>query len=53
MELFEVITNKGTVHHAKAVAIAGGLGTFEPRKPFDDNVADYEEKGVDYFVKNL
>ena len=26
---FEVITNKGTVHRAKAVAIAGGLGTFD------------------------
>ena len=49
---FEVITNKGTVHHAKAIAIAGGLGTFEPRKPLIDNIADYEEKGVDYFVKN-
>ena len=41
---FEVITNKGTVHRAKAVAIAGGLGTFEPRKPLIDNIADYEEK---------
>ena len=49
---FEVITNKGTVHRAKAVAIAGGLGTFEPRKPLIDNIADYEEKGVEYFVKN-
>src|SRR5574343_32380 len=49
---FEVITNKGTVHHAKAVAIAGGLGTFEPRKPLIDNIADFEEKGVEYFVKN-
>lgn len=48
---FEVITNKGTVHRAKAVAIAGGLGTFEPRKPVIDNIADYEEKGVEYFIK--
>ena len=50
-EWFEVITNKGTVHRAKAVAIAGGLGTFEPRKPDLPNVADYEEKGLEYFVK--
>ena len=49
---FEVITNKGTVHYAKAVAIAGGLGTFEPRKPLLDNIEDYEENGVEYFVKN-
>lgn len=49
---FIVTTNKGTKHHAKAVAIAGGLGTFEPRKPTIENIAYYEEKGVEYFVKN-
>lgn len=49
---FIVTTNKGTKHHAKAVAIAGGLGTFEPRKPAIENIAFYEEKGVEYFVKN-
>lgn len=48
---FEVVTNKGTVHRAKAVAIAGGLGTFEPRKPDLPNLADFEEKGVEYFIK--
>lgn len=51
-EWFEVITNKGTIHRAKAVAIAGGLGTFEPRKPEIENIADYEERGVEYFVKD-
>lgn len=49
---FIVTTNKGTQVHGKAVAIAGGLGSFEPRKPLIDNLADYEEKGVEYFVKN-
>lgn len=49
---FIVTTNKGTKHHAKAVAIAGGLGTFEPRKPAIDNISFYEEKGVEYFVKD-
>lgn len=49
---FIVTTNKGTKHHAKAVAIAGGLGSFEPRKPLIENIADYEENGVEYFVKN-
>lgn len=48
---FEVTTNKGTVHHAKAVAIAGGLGTFEPRKPALENIEKFEENGVEYFVK--
>ncbi len=51
-EWFEVITNKGTVHRAKAVAIAGGLGTFEPRKPLLENLEKYEENGVEYFVKD-
>lgn len=48
---FIVTTNKGTKHHGKAVAIAGGLGSFEPRKPVLDNLAFYEENGVEYFVK--
>jgi thioredoxin reductase (NADPH) len=49
---FIVTTNKGTQHHAKAVAIAGGLGSFEPRKPLIEGIAAYEEKGVEYFVKD-
>lgn len=49
---FVVTTNKGTKHHAKAVAIAGGLGSFEPRKPIIDKLDFYEDKGVEYFVKN-
>lgn len=49
---FVVTTNKGTQHQAKAVAIAGGLGTFEPRKPLIEGIEKYEEKGVEYFVKD-
>ncbi|MFP5439393.1 MAG: NAD(P)/FAD-dependent oxidoreductase [Bacteroidia bacterium] len=49
---FIVTTNKGTKHHAKAVAIAGGLGSFEPRKPLIEGITAYEENGVEYFVKN-
>ena len=49
---FIVTTNKGTKHHAKAIAIAGGLGTFEPRKPEIDRISFYEDKGVEYFVKD-
>jgi len=49
---FIVTTNKGTQHHAKAVAIAGGLGSFEPRKPLIDGIAAYEDNGVEYFVKD-
>lgn len=49
---FIVTTNKGTKHQAPVVAIAGGLGSFEPRKPLIDNVADYEDKGVEYIIKD-
>lgn len=49
---FVVTTNKGTRHQAPVVAIAGGLGSFEPRKPTIDGIVEFEEKGVDYFVKN-
>lgn len=49
---FLVTTNKGTVHKAPVVAIAGGLGSFEPRKPPIPNIADYEDKGVYYMIKD-
>ena len=51
---FIVTTNKGTKHHANAVAIAGGLGSFEPRKPILEGIEFYEQKnrGVEYFVKD-
>lgn len=50
---FVVTTNKGTKHHANAVAIAGGLGSFEPRKPMLKDLDFYEQdRGVDYFVKD-
>lgn len=49
---FIVTTDKGTKHHAKAVAIAGGLGSFEPRKPVIEDLNFYEDKGVEYFVRN-
>lgn len=48
---FIVTTDKGTKHHAKAIAIAAGLGSFEPRKPQIDTIGKYEDKGVEYFVK--
>ncbi|WP_166963123.1 NAD(P)/FAD-dependent oxidoreductase [Yeosuana marina] len=49
---FIVTTNKGTKHHAPVVAIAGGLGSFEPRKPLIQNINNFEDKGVDYFIKD-
>jgi thioredoxin reductase (NADPH) len=49
---FDVITNTGKIHNAKVVAIAGGLGSFEPRKPPIENISNFENKGVEYMVKN-
>ena len=48
---FIVTTNKGTKHHAPIVAIAGGLGSFEPRKPLLENLEKYEDNGVAYIIK--
>ncbi len=48
---FIVTTDKGTKHHAKVVAIAGGLGSFEPRKPPIPNLINYEDKGVEYIIR--
>ncbi len=48
---FIVTTNKGTKHHAPVVAIAGGLGSFEPRKPPIPNIANFEDKGVEYMIR--
>ena len=51
---FIVTTKEGTQHQAKAIAIAGGLGTFEPRKPLLKDIEFYEkeDRGIDYFVKD-
>lgn len=49
---FIVTTNRGTKHHAPIVAIAGGLGSFEPRKPPIANIAQYEDKGVEYIIRD-
>ena len=49
---FVVTTNKGTQHQAPVVAIAGGLGSFEPRKPQLDNLALYEDNGIAYMIKD-
>ena len=48
---FIVTTNKGTKHQAPVVAIAGGLGSFEPRKPPIPNISDFENKGVEYMIR--
>jgi thioredoxin reductase (NADPH) len=47
-----VITSRGTRHLAPVIFIAGGLGSFEPRKPPIPNIERLEDHGIDYFVRN-
>lgn len=47
-----VTTNRGVQHLAPVIFIAGGLGCFEPRKPPIANIADFEDHGIDYFVRD-
>ena len=49
---FKLVSNKGTVHVAPVIFIAGGLGCFEPRKPPISNISDFEDKGVEYIIKD-
>ena len=49
---FIVTTNRGTVHRAPIIAIAGGLGCFEPRKPPVNRLEEYEDRGVEYIIKD-
>ena len=51
-DLFVVTTNRGTVHRAPIIVIAAGLGCFEPRKPPIENLKDFEDKGVEYIIKD-
>ena len=51
-DTFIVTTSRGTQHQAPVVVIAGGLGSFEPRKPPIENIASYEDKGVSYIIRD-
>lgn len=49
---FIVTTNRGTKHRAPVIAIAAGLGSFEPRKPPVPNLINFEDHGVEYIIKD-
>ena len=49
---FVLTSNEGTEIRSKVVVIAGGLGSFEPRKPAVIGLEEFEGKGVSYMVKN-
>ena len=48
---FKLTSHKGTVHIAPVIAIAGGLGCFAPRKPPISNIADFEDRGIEYIIR--
>ena len=50
--MYIVTTESGLQHKAPNIAIAGGLGVLEPRKPPIANIAEFEKKGIDYMIKN-
>ena len=47
---FLITTDKNSQICAKVVAIAGGLGNFEPRKPNIDDLKKFEAKGIQYSI---
>lgn len=49
---FRLVTNRKTEIIAPVIMIAGGLGSFEPRKPPISNITNFEDKGVEYIVRD-
>ncbi|MCB9202206.1 MAG: NAD(P)/FAD-dependent oxidoreductase [Flavobacteriales bacterium] len=49
---FCVRSQSGVLHNAPVVIIAGGLGSFEPRKPNIPELEHFENRGVEYMVKD-
>ena len=49
---YRLTTSRGTQIEAPVIAIAGGLGCFEPRKPPIEGIESFEDKGVDYMVRD-
>jgi len=51
--LFRVTTDRGKVFEAKAVAIAAGGGSFQPKRPPINGIEPYEGKSVHYAVRKM
>lgn len=49
---YHITGSEQTAIHAQVVVIAGGLGSFEPRKPEIPGLVEFEGRGVNYMVKN-
>ena len=51
-DVIEIITNKG-IHYSKAVILALGNGSFQPRKLTIEGADAFENNGLDYYVNDL
>ncbi|MDX2129313.1 MAG: NAD(P)/FAD-dependent oxidoreductase [Chloroherpetonaceae bacterium] len=51
-EVFHLTTETGEVLFSKTVLIAAGVGAFTPRKLESENLSQWENKGLYYFVKD-
>ena len=45
------LTSDKAVHHARSVIICGGVGAFSPKKLPNPELAQYEDKGLYYSIK--
>ena len=51
--LFRVTTDAGKVFEAKAVVVAAGGGSFQPKRPPIAGIEAYEDKSVHYAVRKM
>src|SRR6266568_2323336 len=51
--LFRVTTDRGKVFEVKAVVIAAGGGSFQPKRPPIPGIEDYESSSVFYAVRQM
>ena len=51
--LFRVTTDRGKVFETKAVVIAAGGGSFQPKRPPIPGIEPYEDKSVHYAVRKM
>jgi len=51
--VFRVTTDRGTVFECKAVVIAAGGGSFQPKRPPIAGIEPYENKSVHYAVRKM
>ncbi|MDN6362777.1 MAG: NAD(P)/FAD-dependent oxidoreductase, partial [Tetragenococcus koreensis] len=51
-DLIEIVTNQRT-HYSKAVILALGNGSFQPRRLRVEQAEKFENNGIDYFISDL